>query len=460
MEAQTITAASDASAPEACQPDTRLADSQSRLDELRQSLAAVEAELEAFAAERRQHNLLRQACGALDELREAGGADLFWNGVAAAAERAGHLQRVRARTDEFLQRVGQIEDRRRLLVEELGQQHEQHFLLEDEAFEKQEEEERLRNEWLVDRELEAARVRPHLMPWQRNREEDGRFRRNLGIALALWLLIAIIAPFIELPVRTLKDQQAEEQRVVSVIPETRKLQQAPPPPKELQKPAEPKVENKPVEQMEQQPVAKEPEAPQPQGILAFKDQLKSVQDMPSVAALGKAAKVSGDEAARPERAMLTSNAPGSSGGIQLGSQSRGFGQGAGAERGAIQGAALTRASSNIAPASGADKPLAGDGMTRGRTGEEIQIVFDRYKAALYRLYQRELRRDATLQGKVILRLTIEPDGSVSMSQLVSSEMNAPDLTGQIVERVKGFNFGAKDVPVITIVYPMDFLPAG
>jgi TonB family protein len=65
-----------------------------------------------------------------------------------------------------------------------------------------------------------------------------------------------------------------------------------------------------------------------------------------------------------------------------------------------------------------------------------------------------------LQGKVILRLTIQPDGSVSMVQVQSSEMDAPDLTSGIVERVRGFNFGAKDVPAVTIVYPMNFLPSG
>ena len=30
---------------------------------------------------------------------------------------------------------------------------------------------------------------------------------------------------------------------------------------------------------------------------------------------------------------------------------------------------------------------------------------------------------------------------------------------QVVERVKTFDFGAKEVPAITIVYPIDFLPA-
>ncbi len=94
-----------------------------------------------------------------------------------------------------------------------------------------------------------------------------------------------------------------------------------------------------------------------------------------------------------------------------------------------------------------------------RTDEEIQIVFDRYKASLYRLYNRELRNDPTLQGQMVLRLTIEPNGSVSFCALSSTDMKAPELVTQVVDRVKTFDFGAKEVPAITIVYPIDFLPA-
>ena len=45
------------------------------------------------------------------------------------------------------------------------------------------------------------------------------------------------------------------------------------------------------------------------------------------------------------------------------------------------------------------------------------------------------------------------------SLLHGSNMNAPDLAAQVVERVKTFNFGAKVVPPVTIIYPIDFLPA-
>jgi hypothetical protein len=119
-----------------------------------------------------------------------------------------------------------------------------------------------------------------------------------------------------------------------------------------------------------------------------------------------------------------------------------------------------RATSPIAGIGGGDRPLAHSGPGPSRTDEEIQIVFDRYKASFYRLYNRELRNDPTLKGQMVLRLTIEPDGSVSMCVLQSTDMKAPDLSAQVVNRVRTINFGAKDgVQALTIVYPIDFLPA-
>ena len=57
---------------------------------------------------------------------------------------------------------------------------------------------------------------------------------------------------------------------------------------------------------------------------------------------------------------------------------------------------------------------------------------------------------------MVLRLTIEPDGSVSMCQLQSTDMDSPDLVTQVVNRVKTINFGAKEgVQAVTISYPID-----
>ena len=101
----------------------------------------------------------------------------------------------------------------------------------------------------------------------------------------------------------------------------------------------------------------------------------------------------------------------------------------------------------------------GSGVIATRVGE-IQIVFDKYKAALYRIYNRELRANPTLQGKVVLRITIEPNGSVSLAKVEDTDMDAKAMLAKVVARVKKFNFGAKEgVPPTTILYPIDFLPA-
>ena len=68
------------------------------------------------------------------------------------------------------------------------------------------------------------------------------------------------------------------------------------------------------------------------------------------------------------------------------------------------GVQVARAKSSIAGIGGGDRPKAHNGPGASRTDEEIQIVFDRYKSAFYRDYNRALRSNPTLQGKMVLRL--------------------------------------------------------
>ena len=435
-----------------------LEEARAKLDELARSIGAVDAELESLSDARTQHRALQAACDALDELGAIGGAELFWDGSTPAGARDEHMARARTRIEEFHERVGEIEERRRKLVQEMNEQHGETEMLEDDAFEAQEEEERRRNEWILEREIDALRSHPSMMAWTRGLEDDQRFRKTLSTALLVCLLFALIFPFIKLPVLDLReaaDPYAKHDVIVMLPKEA-----LPPPPPLPPKPREKLAQQKPIEK--QQPVEEQQPAEeqvQDQGILAFRDKLESIKETPIVASLGAKAQINSDDsAARPDRSMLTTNAPGTSGGIKLAALSRSVGGGTGDARGAVQGSALTRASSGIRAAGPGNRPLS-SGQRPSRTDEEIQIVFDRYKAALYRLYNRELRRDPTLQGKMILRLTIEPNGSVSFCQLHSTDMNAPDLSAQVVDRVKTFDFVAKEVPAVTIVYPIDFLPA-
>ena len=78
----------------------------------------------------------------------------------------------------------------------------------------------------------------------------------------------------------------------------------------------------------------------------------------------------------------------------------------------------------------------GDGTGAGRGGalhkggsgkasrsiEEIKLVFERNKGAIYAIYNRALREDPSLQGKVVLELKIAPSGEVVDVKVLSSEL--------------------------------------
>ena len=444
-----------------------LGTSQESIDALVGELRSLDAQLEALATERNQHRLLHQVCDTLGELGKLGGAQLFWGTAEAVTTGEEQLGRVRERVSAFESRVGELEARRLSFREQIDKEQYRAGLIEDELFEAQEEEERRRQEWIVEREISGLHAHPLTMPWTWGGEDDRRFQKSLLGALAVCLLLALIFPLIRLPL-VLPPEEAPPEQVLHI---TMALPRPPPPPRVLPPPPKLAVQ-KPVEKPTPQqarkapteepvkPAVEAPVEPKPAGLMMFKQRLAALADTQINPALGAQARINNadNSVGTPERAMLTTSAPGSSGGINLAAVSRGLGPGGGSERNAIRGGSLTQAASGIGSAAAASRPVSG-GPGPGRTDEEIQIVFDRHKAQLYRLYNLELHRDPTLQGKMILRLTIEPDGSVSLCLLHASNMNAPDLAAQVVERVKTFNFGAKVVPPVTIIYPIDFLPA-
>jgi TonB family protein len=191
-------------------------------------------------------------------------------------------------------------------------------------------------------------------------------------------------------------------------------------------------------------------------LLALKDTLANLRENTVSASLKETHVLAGGggDSRRTERAILTAGTTRGSGGIQTANLSRNTGGSALAAR------TTTRVHSPV----GDDPPARVGGKGRsdrlaGRSIEEIQMVFDRNKGAIYSVYNRALRNDPTLKGKVVLQLTIAPTGKVTVCRLVSSELNDPELGRKISQRVKLFDFGAKDVETVTITYPIDFLPA-
>ncbi len=447
----------------------QLAEAQEKLDGLAGNLRAIDGELEALSTERRQHQLMSAACGALEELSELGGAGLFWGEREAASSQL--LMRVRSHVAGFEKRIDEIEERRQEVLEEVLRQQDAADWIADDVREAQEQELRRLEEWEVDRNPSELPYHPIVMPWSRGDEADQRFRKNMGTNLAITLLLMLVIPLVEIPLLEPDALPPLPDNVVRLMTKARPL--PPPPPPVQQVPDEKKLI---ADETVPEPAKKDtgpgkgktegPSEGPAKGLLAFKEQLSGIKVNQQLARLGAAANLTnaGAESGAVQRSMITSQAPGSSGGINLASLSRGVNSGgSGGGSGSIQGVQIARATSTIAGGGGGRGDSGtglGTGAKAGRTDEEIQIVFDRHKAELYRLYNRELRRDPTLRGQMILRLTIEPNGSVSLCQLKGSDMRAPDLAAQVVARVRAFDFGAKDVGTVSILYPIDFLPAG
>ena len=453
----------------------RARQSQEAMAGLEADLRDVDFELTQLAEQNQKYEALGNVCRSLDELENLGGTELFWK--TEAGDFDAHLRDARNRIHDFGESIVKVERRREGIVAKIGKQDAALDCLHYELAEAIEREERRRSEWLVEREADELPQQAMVMPWQRRGEEDSRYRKTLGSSLATALMLSILVGSVAIPIRDQFKKIELPERMARLVHEA--LPPPPPAPEPLfdEEIPVPEAETEPelaeetppelVPESNEEPRVAESQEPdikeqvKSKGILAFRDSFASRSSLRPTAQLGSQARVSsaGENAVgRTERAMVTTNAPGSSGGINLASISRDVGGGGGP---GMSGVDVSRVSSSIGNGGEGfgDRPLSG-GALAGRTDEEIQIVFDRYKSALYRLYNRELRKNPTLRGQVIIKLTIEPDGSVSFCALQSSDMNAPVLAEQVIERVIGFDFGAKeDISAVTIIYPIDFLPA-
>jgi protein TonB len=315
-----------------------------------------------------------------------------------------------------------------------------------------------------------------LMPWELSTDADARFKRIVTTSLAVFLLFAVIIPYLPLPEFEKIPLTVPEARVATLILEIKETPKpkpavvtpkAPRPEPLLKQPAPtisktvaPRVV-KPVPRVAKakpvKPKVSARKQAQQAGLLAMKDALADMRQNTVSANLQKTRTLSraGGKARTTDRAVLTSGTTRSSGGIQTTSLSRNTGGGQ------LAGRTTTKvhSPSGNAPAGGGSGDSGRGERSAGRSIEEIQMVFDRNKGAIYSVYNRALRKDPTLQGKIVLQLTIAPSGKVTRCVLVTSELHDGVVSQKISQRVKLFNFEAKDVNEVTITYPIEFLPA-
>jgi periplasmic protein TonB len=304
----------------------------------------------------------------------------------------------------------------------------------------------------------APYYRLYDLPWSPTEEVEARFRRVMRNAFIAFAIFAVLIPLIPVPERTLTKAPAIPDRIVKLVVEKPAPPPPPPPPKVEEKKPEPE-KIKPVEQPKPEPKPQPTAREKAQKSMAnVADQLAALRDNSMLDKAAQTKNLTGKvgEQTRSERSLLTSKVGSGSGGINTAQLSRGYGGGAGS----LSGHTTTQVSSAVLEGQAANKVQRGAGSNKAaRSEEEIALVFDRNKGAIYALYTRALRDKPDLQGKVVLELTIGADGSVQRCEVVSSELNDPELERKLVARVKSFRFEARDVGTITVTKPIDFFPA-
>ena len=310
--------------------------------------------------------------------------------------------------------------------------------------------------------------REYDLPWTTGQSQDKKFQRLLGIIFLICAVLSIVWPFIPVPEPDPFDVDEIPPRIAQLLLKEKPL--PPPPLPVVEEEPEPEPDDPEPEQVVEETPEPEPE-PEPEpvpdreeiareqaqaALMPFAEDLADLVDNELLAQVAEDRDLTASvgEAARNERSMITSKVGTASGGINTANMSRNTG-GSG-----IAGRDTTRVVSPVAgigPAGGASR--SGSSGKASRSREEIELVFDKNKGAIFALYNRALRRDPSLEGKIVLRLTIDPNGTVSSCEMVSSELNDPELERKLVQRIKMFRFEAKDVEAITTTKPIDFFPA-
>lgn len=309
------------------------------------------------------------------------------------------------------------------------------------------------------------------LPWS-DSERDRKLIGYVFIALAISTVLFIVIQF--LPLMEVEEKKLEEvaPRLAKLIIEKQAQPKPPPPPLPKPKPEEkpkPKPEEKPKPKPEAKPEPKPTPKPQPNPSDVAKKQaqrhMQVVEDALAdlrefdVASLDKnKPTTSGATTATSTTnttAIIAARANQGSGGIDTSRLSRATGGGD------LAGRQTTNVQSTIGGGEGGKGTRSGGASGAGsRPYEEIELVFQKNKGRIFSLYNRALRSDPSLQGKVVVELTISPDGKVVKCRIVSSELNNPELENQLISRIKLFQFQPRsNVDTLVVKYPIDFLPS-
>ena len=324
---------------------TEFEKSEKQLSELEASLEGVSKELIALAEKSPEYEVLGRICRSLKELDELGATDLFWSTQDDTEARSAKLENAYRKIEDYSTEISRTEDRRDAVLEQIGDQNQQLDSLHYDLTDIVEQREARASEWVVERDASELPTLIPVMPWTRGNEEDERFRKSLWSSLAASLCLAILVGSIAIPIIEREQIIEVPERIARLVQQNRAQPEPEPEPQQIFEEELPEPE--PEELAETLPEETVPEAVvepavaeeavvdlkeqvKSKGILAFRESFASRASLRPMAQLGSQARLSNageDAVGRPTRSMVTTNAPGSSGGINLADISRDVGGG-------------------------------------------------------------------------------------------------------------------------------------
>lgn len=319
-------------------------------------------------------------------------------------------------------------------------------------------------------------IQTRLSIWQQWPAEDARFVRLVKICLSTLLLIGVVIPWLTVTQPPPLEPVKVPERIARMILE-KQLPVAPPrvaPAKVEKKPvpepesqSEPRPEprpepGKPPKAEEKKPVpqaAKKTPQPKPTtrekvskvGLLALSQELADIQNMAPVTRQQRVLqRASTARSARPKAADTAS----------LGQTSRGVQHDTGkiSQRNTRL---AQRQLSQVEVSEPVAAQVAKEGLPgpRMRTEADVSMVLARSKASFDILYNRQLRREPGIRGRVLFEIRIAPSGRVIACRILETELGSPALERRLVLKIKSLDFGAQDVDTTIINYPLEFSPA-
>jgi len=83
--------------------------------------------------------------------------------------------------------------------------------------------------------------------------------------------------------------------------------------------------------------------------------------------------------------------------------------------------------------------------SESRDPDQVSEVINRHNSSIQYCYQRELKQNPDLRGKLVVRFTVIPTGEAKDVKIISSTLNSPSVERCVITRIKRWDdFGAID----------------